>query len=101
MWLPTDWQYPCYNPNNGRMKAIFRWKNSRNLIYEEQTGNIIPILSFTRPHSRVLHISLIAILLSFMNWFHLYSLHNILVKPGCDFNNTICKSTQCQYNNIT
>ncbi len=71
------------------MKAIFRWKNSRNLIYEEQTGNIIPILSLKRPHSRVLHISLIAVLLSFMNWFHLYSLS----KSGCNFNNTICKST--------
>ena len=101
MWLPTDWQYPCYNPNNGRIKAIFKWKNSHNLIYEEQTDTIIPALSFKRPHSRILHISSIAVLLSSINQFQLYSFNNILTKPNCDFDNTICKSNLCQYANNT
>ena len=28
MWLPTDWQYPCYNLTNGRIKALFKWRNT-------------------------------------------------------------------------
>ena len=45
MWLLSNWQYPCYNPNNGRIKALFKWKNTHNYIFEEQTNNIIPFLS--------------------------------------------------------
>ena len=37
MWLPQDWTYPCYNVNNGRYNSLLKWKNSRNVIYEELT----------------------------------------------------------------
>jgi NNP family nitrate/nitrite transporter-like MFS transporter len=101
MWLPTDWQYPCYNPNNGRIKALFKWRNTYNFIYEEQTKNIIPILSIKRPHSRVFYISAIALLLSFMNWFNLYSFQRIITKEKCDFNNKKCKLDLCKFDNYT
>tara|TARA_B110001450_G_scaffold99207_1_gene94070 strand:+ start:592 stop:2163 length:1572 start_codon:yes stop_codon:yes gene_type:complete len=101
MWLPTDWQYPCYNPTNGRIKALFKWRNTHNFIFEEQTNTIIPILSIKRPHSRVFYVSSIALLLSFMNWFNLYSFQKIITKQPCDFNNKKCKLDLCKFDNYT
>jgi len=73
LWKLEDWQYPCYNINNGRCKALLKWNNSKNIIYEETTNNIIPILSFKRPHSRAFILSIILIILIFITQFHLIS----------------------------
>ena len=100
MWLLTDWQYPCYNQIMVEL-TLFKWKNTYNFIFEEQTNNIIPILSIKRPHSRVFYISSIALLLSFMNWFNLYFFHRIATKENCDFNNKKCKLDLCKFDNYT
>ena len=73
LWKLEDWQYPCYNFNNGRCKALLKWNNSKNIIYEETTNNIIPILSFKRPHSPAFILSIILIILIFITQFHLIS----------------------------
>ena len=77
LWKLEDWQYPCYNINNGRCKALLKWNNSKNIIYEETTNNIIPILSFKRPHSRAFILSFILIILIFITQFHLISFNFI------------------------
>lgn len=73
IWNLEDWQFPCYNVSNGRCKALLKWNNSKNIIYEETTNNIIPILSLKRPHSRAFHLSTILIILIFIIQFHLIS----------------------------
>ena len=73
IWKLEDWQFPCYNVNNGRCKALLKWNNSKNIIYEETTNNIIPILSLKRPHSRAFHLSTILIIVIFITQFHLIS----------------------------
>lgn len=73
IWNLEDWQFPCYNVNNGRCKALLKWINSKNIIYEETTNNIIPVLSLKRPHSRAFHLSNILIILIFITQFHLIS----------------------------
>ena len=50
IWNLESWQQPCYNINNGRCLSLFKWKNTKNIIYEETTNNISPFLSFKRPH---------------------------------------------------
>ena len=77
LWKLEDWQYPCYNINNGRCKALLKWNNAKNIIYEETTNNIIPILSLKRPHSRAFHLSLLLIILIFVTQFHLISFNYI------------------------
>ena len=77
LWKLEDWQYPCYNINNGRCKALLKWNNAKNIIYEETTNNIIPILSLKRPHSRAFHLSLLLIILIFITQFHLISFNYI------------------------
>lgn len=77
IWNLEDWQFPCYNVNNGRCKALLKWNNSKNIIYEEATNNIIPILSLKRPHSRAFQLSVILIILIFITQFHLISFHFI------------------------
>lgn len=86
IWNLESWQHPCYNINNGRCKSILKWKNVKKILYEEQTNNIIPILSFKRPHSRALHLSIILILFTFFVKFHL-SVFNLL--QDCHYNNTV------------
>ena len=65
IWNLESWQQPCYNINNGRCVSLFKWKNSKNIIYEETTNNIIPFLSFIRPHSRAFHLSIILLITTF------------------------------------
>ena len=72
-----NWQEPCYNINNGRCKSILRWKNTKNIIYEETTNNIIPILSIKRPHSRAFHLSIIINFSNFFIFYHPISLNLI------------------------
>ena len=84
MWKLEDWQYPCYNISNGRCKSIIKWNKTYKLIYEEQTHNISPILTLTRPHSRAFYLSLFGLLLSFcalFNFNSIYLLH-YNIKPN-------------------
>lgn len=96
MWLPQDFLFPCYNVNNGRYNSILRWKNTRNVIYEEQTGSVVPCLQFNRPHSRVLHTSWFILSVCFIQWFVVISMIQILKKPKCDLENPICTTELCK-----
>lgn len=87
IWYLESWQYPCYNINNGRCKSLLKWKNTKNIIYEETTNNIIPILSLKRPHSRAFFLSIIGIILSF--FVHLNIISFKTLKKLYD-NNDIC-----------
>ena len=81
MWKLEDWQYPCYNVDNGRCKSLLKWNKTYYLIYEEQTKNISPILTIKRPHSRSFYLSLLGLILSFCGVFNFNSIyllhHNI------------------------
>ena len=102
IWYLEDWQEPCYNINNGRCKSIIRWKNRKNIIYEETTNNIIPILSIKRPHSRAFHLSAFLILATFMILYHPISLDIIKFSINNDIrskdNNEILNNLR--YNSI-
>ena len=39
IWNLESWEHPCYNVNNGRCVSLFKWRNSKHLIYEETTNN--------------------------------------------------------------
>tara|TARA_B110000483_G_scaffold10021_1_gene11848 strand:+ start:2198 stop:3556 length:1359 start_codon:yes stop_codon:yes gene_type:complete len=75
MWKLEDWQYPCYNVNNGRCKSLLKWNKTYNFIYEEQTKNISPILTIKRPHSRSFYLSLFGLILSFCAIFNFNSIY--------------------------
>lgn len=75
MWKLEDWQYPCYNIDNGRCKSLLKWNKTYKLIYEEQTKNISPILTIKRPHSRVFYLSLFGLILSFCGIFNFNSIY--------------------------
>lgn len=75
MWKLEDWQYPCYNVDNGRCKSLLKWNKTYNLIYEEQTKNISPILTIKRPHSRSFYLSLLGLILSFCAIFNFNSIY--------------------------
>jgi len=75
MWKLEDWQYPCYNVNNGRCKSLLKWNKTYNFIYEEQTKNISPILTIKRPHSRSFYLSLFGLILSFCGIFNFNSIY--------------------------
>jgi len=91
IWKLEDWQFPCYNVNNGRCKALLKWNNSKNIIYEETTNNIIPILSLKRPHSRAFHLSTILIIVIFITQFHLISFDFIKISYHKEKSNEIIK----------
>ena len=99
LWKLEDWQYPCYNINNGRCKALLKWNNSKNIIYEETTNNIIPILSLKRPHSRAFHLSIILIILIFITQFHLISFNYIKSSYYNELKNDIIR-TELRYTTI-
>lgn len=75
MWKLEDWQYPCYNIDNGRCKSLLKWNKTYKLIYEEQTKNISPILTIKRPHSRAFYLSLFGLILSFCGIFNFNSIY--------------------------
>ena len=75
MWKLEDWQYPCYNIDNGRCKSLLKWNKTYNFIYEEQTKNISPILTIKRPHSRAFYLSLLALIISFCGIFNFNSIY--------------------------
>lgn len=91
IWNLEDWQFPCYNVNNGRCKALLKWNNFKNIVYEESTNNIIPILSLKRPHSRAFHLSTILIIVIFIIQFHLISFNFIKNSYYNEYSNEIIK----------
>ena len=96
MWKLEDWQYPCYNIDNGRCKSLFKWNNTYKLIYEEQTKNISPILTIKRPHSRAFYLSLFGLILSFCGIFNfnsIYLLHYNISSDDVRINNIILFSS--------
>lgn len=86
IWNLESWEHPCYNVNNGRCVSLFKWKNSKYLIYEETTNNIVPILSLKRPHSRALYISIISAF--FVNLTCINYIIYILISNNLDIQKT-------------
>jgi len=96
MWKLEDWQYPCYNINNGRCKSLLKWNKTYKLIYEEQTKNISPILTIKRPHSRAFYLSLFGLILSFcaiFNFNSIYLLHYNISSDNVRIDNIILFSS--------
>lgn len=96
MWKLEDWQYPCYNVDNGRCKSLLKWNKTYNLIYEEQTKNISPILTIKRPHSRSFYLSLFGLILSFcaiFNFNSIYFLHHTIDSNNLRIDNMILFSS--------
>jgi len=79
IWNLESWQQPCYNINNGRCLSLFKWKNTKNIIYEETTNNISPFLSFKRPHSRVFYLSIILLVITFFVKYQSISFNTIKI----------------------
>jgi hypothetical protein len=58
-----------YNPKNGKIKALFRWEGTaRGELFHPDTGQIVPVLSFARPHSRAFHFAWLNFMLCFVMW---------------------------------
>ena len=52
-WTPADWDKPGYNPKNGKVRALFRWEGCQpGNVFHPTSGQIVPGLSFARPHAR-------------------------------------------------
>ena len=46
----------CCAIQNGKIRALFRWEGTeRGQLFHPTTQQIVPILSFSRPHSRAFH----------------------------------------------
>ena len=99
MWKLEDWQYPCYNINNGRCKSLLKWNKTYYLIYEEQTKNISPILTIKRPHSRAFYLSLFGLILSFCGIFNFNSIY-LLHYNSNDINSNDINSNDIRIDNI-
>ena len=60
---------PGYNPANGKVKSLFRWDGTASgQLYHPDGGQIVPILSFARPHSRVFHFAWFNFMIAFVMW---------------------------------
>ena len=58
-----------YNPKNGKIKALFRSEGTaRGELFHPDTGQIVPVLSFARPHSRAFHFAWLNFMLCFVMW---------------------------------
>ncbi len=58
-----------YNPKNGKVKALFRWEGcARGQLFHPSSGQIVPVLSFARPHSRAFHFAWLNFMLCFVMW---------------------------------
>lgn len=94
-WTEADWDKPGYNPKNGKVRALFRWEGTSNgQLFHPTTGQIVPALNFTRPHSRAFHFAWFNFFMCFIMWFAIAPVMVILKKPKCAAaDSDIC--TQC------
>jgi hypothetical protein len=54
---------------NGKVKALFRWDGTeRGTLHHPDSGQIIPLLSFSRPHSRAFHFAWFNFMCCFIMW---------------------------------
>ena len=84
VWEESDWDKPGYNPKNGKVKALFRWEGTgRGSLFHPETGQIVPVLSFARPHSRAFHFAWFNFFICFIMWFAIAPLMPTVKKPKC------------------
>ena len=95
VWEESDWDKPGYNPKNGKVKALFRWDGcERGQIFHPESGQIVPALSFARPHSRAFHFAWFNFFVCFIMWFAIAPLMPTVKKPKCKAaDSDVCK--QC------
>ena len=95
VWEESDWDKPGYNPKNGKVKALFRWDGcERGQIFHPESGQIVPALSFARPHSRAFQFAWFNFFVCFIMWFAIAPLMPTVKKPKCKAaDSDVCK--QC------
>jgi hypothetical protein len=83
-WSKEDWDREGYNANNGKVRALFRWEGSKpGEIFHPSTGQIVPVLSFERPHARAFHFAWMNFLVCFIMWFAIAPVMPTMKKPKC------------------
>jgi len=83
-WSESDWDKPGYNPKNGKVRALFRWEDtSSGTLFHPTSGQIVPILSFARPHSRAFHFAWFNFFMCFIMWFAIAPVMTQVKKPKC------------------
>jgi len=83
-WSESDWDKPGYNPKNGKVRALFRWEDTPPGTFKHPTtGQIVPVLSFARPHSRAFHFAWFSFFMCFIMWFAIAPVMTQVRKPKC------------------
>eukprot|EP00277_Geminigera_cryophila_P000857 CAMPEP_0179427640 /NCGR_PEP_ID=MMETSP0799-20121207/13526_1 /TAXON_ID=46947 /ORGANISM="Geminigera cryophila, Strain CCMP2564" /LENGTH=602 /DNA_ID=CAMNT_0021202765 /DNA_START=221 /DNA_END=2029 /DNA_ORIENTATION=+ len=83
-WSAADWDKPGYNPKNGKVRALFRWEGCQpGNVFHPTSGQIVPGLSFARPHSRAFHFAWFNFFICFIMWFAIAPVMTQVVKPKC------------------
>jgi len=82
-WVESDWDKPGYNPKNGKIKGLFNWEGQGFLASHAVTGQVVPLLSFSRPHSRAFHFAWLNFMLCFVMWFAIAPVMPTVKKVPC------------------
>ena len=100
-WTEADWDKPGYNPKNGKVKSLFRWEGTnRGQLFHPVTNQIVPVLSFARPHSRAFHFAWFNFFVCFIMWFAIAPVMPTVKKPKCAASDSdICKECAIQFPN--
>jgi len=101
IWNESDWDKPGYNPKTGKVKALFRWEGtSTGTIFHPTTKQIVPILSFARPHSRAFHFAWFSFFICFIMWFAIAPVMPTMKKPKCEApDSDVCKQCAISFPN--
>ena len=79
-----DWDKPGYNVKNGKVRALFRWDGTdRGTLFHPESKQIVPVLSFARPHSRAFHFAWFNFFICFIMWFAIAPVMPTVKKPKC------------------
>ena len=81
VFTESDWDKPGYNVKNGKVRGLFYWEDGS--LTHPVSGQIAPIFSLARPHSRAFHFAWLNFFICFIMWFAIAPVMPTVKKARC------------------
>ena len=81
VFTESDWDKPGYNVKNGKVRGLFYWEDGS--FTHPVSGQIAPIFSLARPHSRAFHFAWLNFFICFIMWFAIAPVMPTVKKARC------------------
>ena len=81
VFTEAHWDKPGYNVKNGKVRGLFYWEDMS--LRHPVSGQIAPIFSFARPHSRAFHFAWLNFFICFIMWFAIAPVMPTVKKARC------------------